>query len=129
MTDRPTEPTRSSIDMLPKMIGSNCCGCRSARNGISQGKAYAFSAGHARLSDLHYDVIANLDADITFESDYFAFLLQKLVSNPELGVVGTPYVEKTEKSSITNSPASNTSPAHARFFAGNAMRLSAVIDR
>lgn len=59
------------------------------------GKAYAFGAGCSRLSDLHYDVIANLDADITFESDYFAFLLQKLVSNPELGVVGTPYVEKT----------------------------------
>jgi glycosyltransferase involved in cell wall biosynthesis len=59
------------------------------------GKAYAFSAGHARLSGLHYDVIANLDADITFESDYFAFLLQKLVSHPELGVVGTPYVEKS----------------------------------
>lgn len=59
------------------------------------GKAYAFSAGKARFDDLDYDVIANLDADITFEKDYFEFLLGKLAADPKLGVVGTPYVEKT----------------------------------
>ena len=59
------------------------------------GKAYAFSAGKARVDDLPYEVIANLDADISFEKDYFAFLLGKLADDPLLGVVGTPYVEKT----------------------------------
>lgn len=59
------------------------------------GKAYAFSAGKARVDDLPYEVIANLDADISFKRDYFAFLLEKLVDDPLLGVVGTPYVEKT----------------------------------
>ncbi len=39
--------------------------------------------------------LANLDADISFKRDYFAFLLEKLVDDPLLGVVGTPYVEKT----------------------------------
>ncbi len=57
------------------------------------GKAFAFKAGSARVKDLAYDVIVNLDADITFEGDYFAFLLGKLASDPELGVVGTPYVD------------------------------------
>lgn len=57
------------------------------------GKAFAFGAGRACVNDLHYDVIANLDADITFGSDYFAFLLEKLNADPNLGVVGTPYVE------------------------------------
>ena len=59
------------------------------------GKAFAFKAGKARIDDLPYDVIANLDADITFEPDYFTYLLGKLAVDPSLGVVGTPYVEKT----------------------------------
>lgn len=57
------------------------------------GKVLAFRAGEARVAGLPYDVIANLDADITFPGDYFSFLLGKLDANPELGVVGTPYVE------------------------------------
>jgi len=59
------------------------------------GKAFAFSAGKARVDHLPYEVIANLDADITFEKDYFQFLLGKLAVDPLLGVVGTPYVEKS----------------------------------
>lgn len=57
------------------------------------GKVYAFNAGKERVEGLPYEVIANLDADITFESDYFAFLLEKLTTDPKLGVVGTPYVD------------------------------------
>lgn len=57
------------------------------------GKAFAFRAGKACVADLKYDVIVNLDADITFGSDYFAFLLEKLDCDPRIGVVGTPYVE------------------------------------
>ncbi len=62
------------------------------------GKAYAFSAGKSKLDGLPYEVIANLDADITFEKDYFTYLLGKLVVDPLLGVVGTPYVEETGES-------------------------------
>lgn len=57
------------------------------------GKAHAFNSGKAMVEDLPYEVIANLDADITFEANYLAFLLQKLTTDPLLGVVGTPYVE------------------------------------
>lgn len=62
------------------------------------GKAHAFAAGKARLHELNYDVIANLDADITVEEDYFEFLLGKLSNDPKLGVVGTPYIETTGES-------------------------------
>lgn len=62
------------------------------------GKVYAFSAGKSRLDNLPYEAIANLDADITFEKDYFTYLLGKLAMDPLLGVVGTPYVEKTGES-------------------------------
>lgn len=62
------------------------------------GKVNAFNAGRARIEGLTYDVIANLDADITFERDYFSYLLVKLATDPALGVVGTPYVETTGES-------------------------------
>jgi len=55
------------------------------------GKVLAFQAGYAVLKKLSYEVIASLDADITFDPEYFAFLLEKLAANPELGVVGTPF--------------------------------------
>ncbi len=57
------------------------------------GKVHAFNAGWARVKDLPYDLIGNLDTDVSFEPDYFEFLLQKFVENPKLGVGGTPFRE------------------------------------
>lgn len=61
------------------------------------GKALAIRAGLARVKDLRYEVVACLDADITFESDYFEYLLTKLTQDPELGIVGTPYKDTTSE--------------------------------
>ncbi len=58
-------------------------------------KVQCFKAGLDRLRDIDYDVIGNLDADITFEPDYIEFVLGKLAADPDLGVVGTPFVEGT----------------------------------
>ena len=55
------------------------------------GKVAAVNAGRARMAGLAYDALGNLDADLSFDSDYFAFLLEKLASDPRLGLVGTPY--------------------------------------
>jgi len=55
------------------------------------GKVAAFNAGQARVAGLKYDVIGNLDADVSFDKEYFAFLLRKLAENAALGLVGTPY--------------------------------------
>src|ERR1017187_4631778 len=57
------------------------------------GKVHAFNAGYARLKDLEYDVIGNLDADVTFDPDYFDFILKKFAANPMLGCAGTPFRE------------------------------------
>jgi biofilm PGA synthesis N-glycosyltransferase PgaC len=57
------------------------------------GKVHAFNAGRARLHDVPYQVIGNLDADVSFDEDYFAFLLGKLGDDPTLGVAGTPFRE------------------------------------
>ena len=56
-------------------------------------KAHAFNAGYALLREGNYDIIGNLDADITFDPDYFSFLLSQFQLYPKLGVAGTPFVE------------------------------------
>jgi poly-beta-1,6-N-acetyl-D-glucosamine synthase len=55
------------------------------------GKVGAFNAGMERVKNLDFEAIANVDADVSFEPDYFAFLLGKMAENPSLGLVGTPY--------------------------------------
>ncbi len=57
------------------------------------GKVMAFNAGLERLTAVPYEAVVSLDADISFDSDYFAFLLEKLAAHPELGLVGTPFRE------------------------------------
>jgi GT2 family glycosyltransferase len=59
------------------------------------GKVRAFDAGYARMADLKYDVIVSLDADTSFEADYFSMLLEKLLTDPKLGLVGTPFREES----------------------------------
>jgi poly-beta-1,6-N-acetyl-D-glucosamine synthase len=60
-------------------------------------KVLAFDAGHACVKNLDYDVIGNLDGDISFEPDYFSFLLSKFEENPRLGVGGTAFTEGSQQ--------------------------------
>ena len=57
------------------------------------GKVHAFNAGYAKVKHLNYDVIGNLDGDVSFDEEYFDFLLRKFAENPRLGVAGTPFRE------------------------------------
>ncbi len=59
----------------------------------SFGKVHAFNTGYGSLSNIEYNIIGNLDADISFDEDYFDFLLKKFVNDPKLGVAGTPFRE------------------------------------
>jgi len=57
------------------------------------GKVYAFNAGFEKVKHLDYDIIGNLDADLSFDYNYFAFLLEKFSQDTKLGVAGTPFIE------------------------------------
>jgi poly-beta-1,6-N-acetyl-D-glucosamine synthase len=57
------------------------------------GKVHAFNAGWMKTKNLDYQVLVSLDADISFDADYFSFLLGKLVADSALGLVGTPFQE------------------------------------
>ena len=59
------------------------------------GKVHAFNAGYERVKALDYQAIGSMDADISFDADYFAFLMDKLSANGELGLVGTPFRDES----------------------------------
>lgn len=56
-------------------------------------KATCFNTGFDHLKATSFDLIANLDADITFEPDYLEFLVGRFAETPRLGVAGTPFIE------------------------------------
>jgi Glycosyl transferase family 2 len=57
------------------------------------GKALAVNSALEHVASLRFDVVGNLDADVSFQPDYMAFLMGKFAADPELGVAGTPYTE------------------------------------
>lgn len=57
------------------------------------GKVHAFNAGYEKMQDLQYDIVGSLDADITFDPEYFDFLLRTFTQDSTLGVAGTPFRE------------------------------------
>lgn len=57
-------------------------------------KVQCFNAGHEQVKNIPHDIIGNLDADITFKSDYFEFLLSKFAEDHKLGCAGTPFIEE-----------------------------------
>src|ERR1700678_1271433 len=59
------------------------------------GKVYAFNAGYARAQSFNYSVIGSLDADMSFDEDYFLYLLTQLADDPKLGLVGTPFKDES----------------------------------
>ena len=56
-------------------------------------KVHSFNAGYDKVKGVEYKIIGNLDADISFDKDYFEFLLGKFSEVPEIGVAGTGYTE------------------------------------
>jgi glycosyltransferase involved in cell wall biosynthesis len=57
------------------------------------GKVHAFNAGRARVAGVPYEVIGNLDGDVSFEPEHFEYLLEQFGHDSRLGVVGAPFRE------------------------------------
>jgi poly-beta-1,6-N-acetyl-D-glucosamine synthase len=65
-------------------------------------KAHSFKAGYERIKNLDWEIVVNVDADLSFEPDYFEFLVERFADNHKLGVAGTVFKEGAY-SSETNS--------------------------
>ena len=66
-------------------------------------KVHAFNAGQDMVKDLNYEVIGNLDSDVSLDPDHFEFLLGKFAEDPKLGVAGTVFREESGYNSETDS--------------------------
>lgn len=56
-------------------------------------KARCFNVAFEQLRPMDFSIVGNLDADVSFDGDLFAFLLDQFVLWPELGVAGVPMSE------------------------------------
>jgi glycosyltransferase involved in cell wall biosynthesis len=62
------------------------------------GKALAFDAGFKEIQKLAFDFIGNVDADMSFEPEYFQNILKEFESDPGLGISGgIVYTKFTDK--------------------------------
>ena len=57
-------------------------------------KVGAFYAGLERVRGMAYEVVGNLDADVSFDEDYCEFLMRKFAEDIDLGVAGTVFREE-----------------------------------
>jgi len=57
-------------------------------------KVGAFNAGYEKVKDLPFEILGNLDADISFDPDHFEFLARRFQEDPTLGVAGTVFREE-----------------------------------
>lgn len=76
-------------------------------------QVYAIRAGCEQLTPFEYAYIGNVDADISFDKDYFARLLAKFDYDPKLGLAGG-YIHEEERGTFrTRKRNSVDSVAHA----------------
>lgn len=51
-------------------------------------KAKSVNFGYRRMREISYDFVGNLDADVSFDLNYYENILSKFWANPKLGVAG-----------------------------------------
>jgi glycosyltransferase involved in cell wall biosynthesis len=56
-------------------------------------KAHAVALGFERVNSIQFEIMGNLDADVSFQPGYMEFLMRKFSEDTELGVAGTPFTQ------------------------------------
>jgi glycosyltransferase involved in cell wall biosynthesis len=79
-------------------------------------KVYAFNAGQERVKHLEYEIIGNLDADVSLDEDHFEFLQNEFGKDPNLGVAGTIFRELGYSSETDSFEGSNHVSGQCQLF-------------
>lgn len=56
-------------------------------------KVYALNIGFKNIQISEYDYIGIIDADVSFEKDYYSSLIEEFKKNPKLGIAGGKYYD------------------------------------
>lgn len=92
-TDRTDEIVRRYAERFPNVFPLRS---ESSDERNFGSKVRALENGFDRTRDLQYEYIGFLDADVSFESDYFARLFGKFESDSRLGIAGGVIHDRTE---------------------------------
>ena len=92
-------------------------------------KVYAFNAGRERVKDIDYEMIGNLDADVSLEEDHFEFLLTNSRRTLSLGLRELHSERMAIARRRTASKAEIMFLDSARSSGGAASKRSAAIER
>jgi glycosyltransferase involved in cell wall biosynthesis len=104
VNDGSTDTTASIVaKYLPKYEWMELVDLPIHRDRSFAAKVHAFNAGFEKVKSLDYEVVGNLDSDVSFDSDYCEFLLDKFQEDSSLGVAGTIFEEQNGYSSGTDS--------------------------
>jgi glycosyltransferase involved in cell wall biosynthesis len=109
-TDRTDEIIKSYLNNNPFMVLLQREG-DTQRNFGSQVRA--FNTGYERVHGLEYDYIGNLDADVSFQPDYYETILKRFLVNPRLGLGGGYIYEEQSRQFKSRSGNRKSSVAHA----------------
>src|SRR5256885_2453635 len=103
MMDLPIIPQRLLLHLQSKVSWIELLRCEQQVDRNFAGKVYALRAGLERVQSIDFEIIGNLDADVSFDADYLEFLIRKFEENPKLGVTGTPFTENSNYDSTRDS--------------------------
>lgn len=67
---------------------------REGRNFAAKANAVNAALAKVQAENIAFDVLGNLDADVSFDPDYMEFLMRKFIADPKLGVAGTPFTQE-----------------------------------
>jgi glycosyltransferase involved in cell wall biosynthesis len=94
VNDGSTDGTASIVsNYLPKYHWIELLNLPSHRDRSFAAKVSAVNAGLERVRGVDYEIVGNLDSDVSFDLDYLEFLMKKFQEDPELGVAGTIFQE------------------------------------
>ena len=68
------------------------------------------------MKDLEYEVVGNVDADVSFDEDYLEFVIAKFGQDPNLGVAGTIFKEEHYSSDKDSFEGQNHVAGGCQFF-------------
>ena len=79
-------------------------------------KVYALNIGLKNIQTFEYDYIGILDADVSFEKDYYSSLIEEFEKNPKLGIAGGNYFDIIDGKKVPVYPSPYSVRGATQFF-------------
>jgi biofilm PGA synthesis N-glycosyltransferase PgaC len=79
-------------------------------------KVYAVNIGLINIQTSEYDYIGIVDADVSFDKDYYSLLIEEFKKNPKLGIAGGNYFDTIDGKKVPVYPSPYSVRGATQFF-------------